>query len=359
MSDPFGIYLHVPFCGARCDYCAFVTYVGRDDLHEAYVDALVAEYERRVETEAHPPASSVFFGGGTPSRLHPELIARILRRLDLASDAEVTLELNPEDATQGHLDALVAAGVNRFSMGIQATAPKVLAELGRVHRGDEVALLLERLSRSGAQRWSVDLILGARGERDADVAAAIEAICDGPHAPGHVSAYLLTVERGTPLSRDVARHPNDEILADRYELIDELLSERGYGWYEVSNWSKPDQECRHNQLYWDQGDYLGLGVAAHSHRGGHRSWNVTNLDTYLERVVNGKSPVQGEEHVTGDSLAFECLALALRTRVGVPIGSIEGADELPEFLVVEGANLVLTRRGRLVADELVRRLTIA
>ena len=358
MSDPFGIYLHIPFCGVRCDYCAFVTYVGRDEMHEAYVEALLGEYALAQSNEPHPPATSVFFGGGTPSRLEAPLIARILGNLDLEPDAEVTLELNPEDADQAHLDALVAAGVNRFSMGIQATAPKVLAELGRVHRGDEVPALLERLARSGAQRWSVDLILGARGERDEDVVGAIETICDGPHAPGHVSAYLLTVERGTPLSRDVARHPDDEVLANRYELIDDLLSARGFEWYEVSNWAKPGQACRHNQLYWDQGDYLGLGVAAHSHRAGRRSWNVANLDTYLERLSEGVSPEAGEEQVEGSSWAFELLALSLRTRNGVPVGTIEGAEDLPEFISHVGDRLVLTRRGRLVADELVRRLVI-
>ena len=356
MSDPFGIYVHVPFCGARCDYCAFVTYVGRDELHEAYVGALLAEYELAYRTIEHPQATSVFFGGGTPSRLEAPLIGRILGTLDLAPGAEVTLELNPEDATQAHLDELVAAGVNRFSMGIQASSPKVLAELGRVHRGDEIPELLERLRCSGAERWSVDLILGARGEKDDDVVAAVEALCDGPAAPGHVSAYLLTVEKGTPLSRDEARHPDDEVLATRYELIDDLLSARGFEWYEISNWAKPGQECRHNQLYWDQGDYLGLGVAAHSHSGGLRSWNISNLDTYLERLGSAQSPGAGEERVEGTSLAFERLALALRTRQGVPLGAIQGADELPEFVEVVGDRLVLTLRGRLVADEMVRRL---
>lgn len=356
MSDPFGIYVHVPFCGTRCDYCAFVTYVGRDELHEAYVAALIAEYEFVRRGTEYPPATSVFFGGGTPSRIEAPLIGRVLRTLDLAPGAEVTLELNPEDATHAHLDGLVTAGVNRFSMGIQASSPKVLAELGRVHRGDEIPELLERLGRSGAERWSVDLILGARGEKDADVVAAVEAICDGPAAPGHVSAYLLTVEKGTPLSRDKARHPDDEVLATRYELIDELLSARGFEWYEISNWARPGQECRHNQLYWEQGDYLGLGVAAHSHSAGRRSWNISNLDTYLERLGSAQSPEAGEERVDGASLAFERLALALRTRQGVPLGAIQGADELPEFVDVVGDRLVLSRRGRLVADEMVRRL---
>lgn len=355
MSDPYGIYVHIPFCGARCDYCAFVTFVGRDDLHEAYVEAVLTEY---AQAQPHPRATSVFFGGGTPSRLDASLIASLLDAFDIDPGAEVTLELNPEDASQAHLDALVAAGVNRFSMGIQATAPTVLAELGRVHRGDKIPELLERLSRSGASRWSVDLILGARGERDEDVVAAIEALCDGPNAPGHVSAYLLTVEKGTPLSRDVTRHPEDDVLAGRYELIDDLLSARGYGWYEVSNWAKSGEECRHNQLYWEQGDYLGLGVAAHSHHQGLRTWNVSNLDTYLERLGSHQTPLAGEERVAEDSAAFERLALSLRTNKGVPLGALEGAQDLPEFVETIGGSLVLTRRGRLVADEMIRRLRV-
>jgi oxygen-independent coproporphyrinogen-3 oxidase len=202
----------------------------------------------------------------------------------------------------------------------------------------------------------MDLILGARSERDEDVVATIEVLLDGPIAPPHLSCYLLTVEKGTPLSRDVNRHPDDDVLAHRYELLDELLSNRGYDWYEVSNWSKPGHQCRHNQLYWDQGDYLGIGVAAHSHRTGRRWWNIANLETYLLRSESGESTLGGEEFVDEASAAFEAKALQLRTRNGVPKGSFDDESALVDFLAESEEQLVLTRRGRLMADELVRRL---
>jgi oxygen-independent coproporphyrinogen-3 oxidase len=356
--EAFGVYLHVPFCAERCDYCAFVTYTGQDHLHGAYVDALIEELALRRALGPVPRATSVFFGGGTPSRLEPGLLARVLQAIELAPGCEVTVEVNPEDATEVVLSALVAAGVNRFSIGIQSTSQAVLFELGRTHRGGDVASIRQAVAASGVERWSVDLIVGARTETDADVAASVAALLDAEGAPGHVSCYLLTPERGTPLGRDPARHPDNDVLAERYELVDDLLAERGYGWYEISNWSVPGEACSHNQLYWRQGDYLGLGAAAHGHAAGRRSWNVANLETYLARVAAGELPEAGSEVVEGRSARFERLALSLRTVEGVPAHAFADREDLSGFLEERGDRLVLTRRGRLVADELVRRLEV-
>ena len=355
MSD-FGVYVHVPFCAARCDYCAFVTYTGVDELQGSYVEAVLGELELHRRGGELPAASSIFFGGGTPSRLAPELLGSIIEAIERQPGCEVTAELNPEDCSPDRLAQLVDWGVNRFSIGIQSTSPRVLAELGRQHRGDSIEELRRAVADSGVERWSADLIVGARSELDLDVERSLSELLDAPDAPGHLSCYLLTVERGTPLSRDPARHPDDELLARRYELVDELLAARGYAWYEISNWSRPGETCRHNQLYWRQGDYLGLGAAAHSHQSPRRWWNVARLEAYLERVAAGQLPLAGEEVLGAESAAFEALALSLRTSDGVPreaFGSLEGLDD---FLVEDGKRVLLTRRGRLLADELVRRL---
>jgi len=336
-----------------------VTYTGVDHLHERYSEALLTELALRTSELGGATATSVFFGGGTPSRLDPSLLGSVLSAMDLAPGCEVTVEVNPEDASVETLSALVDHGVNRFSVGIQSTSPLVLRELGRTHRGDEIAALRRAVRASGVERWSVDLIVGARHETDAMVEATILDVLDADDAPGHVSCYLLTPERGTPLGRDVARHPDEDVLAARYELVDELLGARGYGWYEISNWARVGEACRHNQLYWRQGDYLGLGAAAHSHRQGRRSWNVANLETYLDRVERGALPLAGEERVTGSSAAFERLALALRTVDGVPAEAFSDLEGLEGFLELHGERVVLTRQGRLLADELVRRLDVA
>ena len=359
MSAP-GLYVHIPFCGERCDYCAFVTYTDMDHLHETYVAALRKELRTATSESTWEPFGSIFFGGGTPSRLAPSLIGSVIADTERQHDCEITVEINPEDATADYLEQLVAIGVTRFSVGIQSIRSHVLAELGRTHRGDDVADLVERIGHSGVTTWSMDLILGARSERDEDLVATIETLLDGPMAPPHLSCYLLTVEKGTPLSRDVNRHPDDDVLAHRYELLDELLSSRGYDWYEVSNWSKPGHECRHNQLYWDQGDYLGIGVAAHSHRAGHRWWNIANLETYLQRIEGGISCRGGEEAVDAETSQFELLALELRTRSGVPASSFDESDPMlgEEFVVLEGGRYVLTLKGRLMADEVARRLIV-
>jgi putative oxygen-independent coproporphyrinogen III oxidase len=359
MSEPFGVYVHVPFCAERCDYCAFVTYTGVDDLHDRYVAAVLAELELRRVRGRVPAATSIFFGGGTPSRLTPELLGSIIEAVDRAAGCEITVEVNPEDATPSYLEALVARGVTRVSVGIQSTSPLVLKELGRTHRGDSIEALREAVTASGVERWSVDLIVGARHETDDMVRATLASVLDGEGAPSHVSCYLLTPERGTPLGRDHARHPEEATLADRYELVDELLSARGYSWYEISNWARDGATCQHNQLYWRQGDYLGLGAAAHGHVSGRRSWNVAKLEAYLAQVEAGELPLAGEELVEGSSAAFERLALQLRTAEGVPRGSFLDPESLEAFLQPAGERLVLTRRGRLMADELVRRLQVA
>jgi putative oxygen-independent coproporphyrinogen III oxidase len=349
-----GVYVHVPFCRHRCDYCAFATYTDRDALMERYVAACVAELQRHVDVGELSAATSVFVGGGTPSRLPAPWLCRILDAVPRAPGAEVTVECNPEDASVERLTAYREAGVTRMSFGVQSTAAHVLAALGRRHDPDSVPRAVESAASAGIPEVNVDLIYGAVGETDDDWMRTIDEVLSLPYAPRHVSAYALTVEPGTPLARDPARHPDDDVQAARYEIVDAMLAAAGFGWEEVSNWALPGHGCRHNQLYWRQGEYLGVGSSAHSHRGdasaGRRWWNVRTPDRYVAAVEEGLLPIAGEERVEGQRRELEGLMLSLRTPAGVPGGALPDSPELDGLVVRDGGRAVLTVRGRLMAN---------
>jgi putative oxygen-independent coproporphyrinogen III oxidase len=355
-APPFGVYVHVPFCASRCDYCAFATWTDRDPLMAAYAEACGLELERATREEGLPLATSVFVGGGTPSRLPPDLLAGILDAVARHPDAEVTAECNPEDADAERFARWRAAGVNRVSFGVQSMVPRVLESLGRRHGTTQVARALALADAAGFDSVNVDLIVGAAAETDADVAATVDAVLRLSPRPAHVSAYALTVEAGTPLARDPARHPDDDVVARRYALVDAMLSEAGYRWYEVSNWAVPGHECRHNALYWAQGDYRGIGCAAHSHRGRRRWWNIRTPERYIEAVRAGRPATAADEVLSDEQMAFEGLALALRTSVGVPASVVPDDPDLEGLLERRGDRAVLTVRGRLLANEVTVRL---
>jgi len=283
---------------------------------------------------------------------------RVLDAVERAPGAEVTVECNPEDADPARFDAWRAAGVTRVSFGVQSMVPRVLAGLGRVHDAASVAPACAAAAEAGFEA-SVDLIFGAAGETDDDWRHSLEAVLALPGPPAHVSAYALTVEPGTPLARDRARHPDEDALARRYELADAVLADAGYDWYEVSNWARPGHECRHNRLYWAQGDYRGIGSAAHSHRRGHRWWNVRTPERYIGALAEGRTPVAGEEWLDEDQRAFEALSLNLRTREGVPAVHVPDDPLLDGLVERVGGRVVLTRRGRLLANEVTTRLVVA
>jgi putative oxygen-independent coproporphyrinogen III oxidase len=357
MTAPeWGVYVHVPFCRERCDYCAFATYTDRDHLMERYADACVTEVRRAVAGGGLDPATSVFFGGGTPSRLHPETLCRILDAIPRVPGAEVTVECNPEDADQAHLGTYRAHGVSRVSFGLQSTNAHVLAGLGRRHVPDAAARIAAAVGDAGFTTWNLDLIFGGAGESDDDWRRTLEAVLSLPNPPPHLSAYALTVEPGTPLARAEDRHPDDDTLALRYELTDEILGREGYGWEEISNWARPGHQCRHNHLYWDQGNYIGIGSAAHSHRDGTRWWNVRTPERYIDAIVAGRSPEAGREVLTDDQRVFEALSLALRMPRGVPWDALERVDELDGLVERHDGRAVLTVRGRLLANEVSTRI---
>jgi len=350
--DPFGVYLHIPFCRHRCDYCAFATWTDRDHLIVEYMRALRADVIRADL----PPVSSVFVGGGTPTRVDPELLLDVLASIPVVPGAEVTVECNPDDVDDSMYAAYRAGGVTRVSIGVQSMVPTVLQGLGRAHVPANVRRAVDAVHSSGIPTFNLDLIYGAAGEslddwwRTLDAVLALE--------PPHVSAYALTVEAGTPLAADTPRHPDDDDLADKYEAADDALVAAGLQNYEISNWAIPGHECRHNLLYWHQGDYVGFGSAAHSHHDGRRWWNVRTPERYISAVTGGESTEAAGETLDAETRRLEALQLTLRMRDGVPVGSFDRADveQLDGLVEVTGDTLRLTRAGRLLANEVSLRL---
>jgi oxygen-independent coproporphyrinogen-3 oxidase len=350
--DPLGVYLHIPFCRHRCDYCAFATWTDRDHLIDEYLVALRADI---VRAEL-PPVTSVFVGGGTPTRVPAESLAEVLSAIPVTADAEVTVECNPDDVTEAMFRTYRDAGVDRVSIGVQSMEPTVLVSLGRTHLPANVERAVSAARAAGMRSFNLDLIYGGAGEtlaqwhRTLDAALALR--------PPHVSAYALTVEAGTPLALDPDRHPDDDDLADKYEAADDALTAAGLRNYEVSNWAEPGHECRHNLLYWQQGDYTGFGSAAHSHRAGRRWWNVRTPERYIAAVRAGEPTEAAGETLDDDTRRIEGLQLALRMRDGVPAGAFSAHDlaALDGLVVVDDGRVRLTRSGRLLANEVSLRL---
>jgi len=343
----------VPFCAARCDYCAFATWTDRHHLQQAYLDACLIDVERAVAA-GMPAATSVFVGGGTPSLVDPSRLVAVLDAVPRAPGCEVTVECNPDTVTPALAAAYAAGGVNRVSIGVQSMVDHVLVALGRTHDPANVRRAVELVREAGIPTLNLDLIYGSRVEslddwrRTLDGALALD--------PPHVSAYALTVEPGTALADDPARHPDDDDQADKYLAAAAALEAAGLGWYEISNWARPGHECRHNRLYWSMGEYQAFGCAGHSHRGGRRFWNVRTPERYIEAVTAGRSPEAAGEHLDPDARRLEALQLAVRTREGVPAGALP-VEELGDLVTVAGDDrAVLTVRGRLLANEVALRL---
>ncbi len=303
-----------------------------------------------------PLVTSVFVGGGTPTRVDPSALLAVLAELPVAPGAEVTVEANPEDLDPARVATYAAGGVTRLSIGVQSFVPHVLEALGRRHPVEAVAPAVAA-ARDAGLHVNLDLIYGGAGETRDDWATTVHRAV--ALEPDHVSAYALTVEAGTPLAADPDRHPDDDDQADKYDTVTDLLGEAGYAWYEISNWARPGHECRHNLLYWSMGEYVALGCAAHGHRHGERYWHVRTPERYLAAVEEGRSPVAGSERLDPERRALEALQLSLRTRAGVPLDALPPADreEMADLLTPNGDRLVLTRAGRLLANEVALRLS--
>jgi oxygen-independent coproporphyrinogen-3 oxidase len=371
-GQPFGIYVHVPFCITRCGYCDFNTYTPAElggVNPDAWLSALRTELELAAARLNAPTVNTVFVGGGTPSLLGGPRLATLLdmvrEHFTLAPDAEITTEANPESTWPEVFDAIRAAGYTRVSLGMQSVSPRVLGVLDRVHTPNRSAAAAREALAAGFEHVSLDLIYGTPGESDDDLLRSVDtAIGTGVD---HVSAYALVVEEGTALARRVRRGeltaPDDDVLAHRYELVDARLSESGMSWYEVSNWSRPGGECRHNLGYWDGGQWWGAGPGAHGYVGTTRWWNVKHPNAYAERLAGPGLPVAGFEQLDTDALHTEDVLLKTRLRQGLPVDVLGSAEReraegaIADGLLVSGGDrLVLTPRGRLLADAVVRML---
>jgi putative oxygen-independent coproporphyrinogen III oxidase len=351
-AEPFGVYIHIPFCASKCDYCAFATWTDRHHLTDGYLNAVKRDVAVAVD-EGMPTATSIFVGGGTPSMVDGSELGKVIATVPTAAGAEVTVECNPDNVERSLLSTYVDAGVNRVSLGVQSMATHVLGALGRQHDQRNVYRAVEAVRAVGLSTFNLDVIYGAAGESVADWEATVREVIG--LEPPHVSAYALTIEAGTPLADRPDLHPDDDDLADKYEIADELFGDAELQNYEISNWAHSGHECRHNLAYWRQQNYRGFGCAAHSHQDGRRWWNVRTPERYIDLVAQGQSTVAADEVLDDATRRFERLELELRMPGGVPIDALDG-DELEGLVVRQGDRWVLTRAGRLMANEISLRL---
>lgn len=353
-SPRFGVYVHIPFCASRCDYCAFATWTDRPQLIDQYLEALAREVTHGVEL-GMAAATSVFFGGGTPSLVPPDGLMAVLASIPRVSGAEVTVECNPDTVTDVLLATYLDGGVTRLSFGVQSMVDHVLVGLGRTHNVANVERAVTSARKIGFDSFNLDLIYGGASESLNDWRVTLDRTI--ALEPAHVSAYALTIEAGTPLANDPGRHPDDDDQADKYLIANEVLGQAGLDWYEISNWSRPGHRCAHNLLYWRQGDYRGFGCAAHSHEAGRRWWNVRTPERYLEAVHSSQPTEAGFEVLDAPARRIEALQLALRTSDGVSADALDLSDPALEGLVeVSDDQVRLTVAGRMLANEVAIRL---
>jgi oxygen-independent coproporphyrinogen-3 oxidase len=368
----FGIYVHVPFCATRCGYCDFNTYTASelgDSTPDRWLAALQTELALAADRIGRVGIDTVFLGGGTPSLLGAERLAAVLdgirHNFTLAADAEITTEANPESTSPEFFARIRAAGYTRVSLGMQSSSAEVLSVLDRTHSPGRAIAAADEAQAAGFRHVSIDLIYGTPGESDDELLASVDAALAA--GVDHVSAYALVVEDGTALARRVRRgelpRPDDDVLARRYELIDRRLSAAGLGWYEVSNWSVPGGECRHNLGYWNGGQWWGAGPGAHGFVGDIRWWNVKHPGAYAEQLGRGESAAGGFERLGGADRHLEDVMLGIRLRSGLAVGALTDTElaradraVADGTLVRCGQRLTLTDRGRLLADAVVRDL---
>ena len=367
-------YVHIPYCIKRCGYCDFNTYTPSELQDGASLEIVSNDYIDAVlkELEAAPidEVPTIFFGGGTPSLLPADDLGRVISRLKarngLTTDCEITLEANPDSVTAEKLARYIEVGFNRISFGMQSAQPHVLAVLDRTHNPANVKTAVDMARAAGFASISVDLIYGTPGETLSDwektVTSALELDID------HISAYALIVETGTKLAAQIKRGdltmPDDDLMADMYLLVDQMCEAKGLSWYELSNWSKPGHECRHNIAYWENKDWWGLGPGAHSHIDGKRFWNVKHPNAYKEKVFSQISPIHESETLTAEQMARESIMLGIRMRDGLQISLLEphqlellGTYRENGFIELRDDRVLLTPEGRLIADRIVREIT--
>jgi len=331
MTSEAGLYVHVPFCDKRCDYCDFVTFADRPDTIAPYLNAL----ERELSFHSGTPIRTIFIGGGTPTALSPHQISRLMKSLrstlDLSRLTEATVEANPESATTERLAAYRDGGINRLSIGLQTTNDETLKRLGRLHDFDGFLRAYRRARDIGFANVNIDLMFGLPGQTIADWRDTLSRVID--LGPDHVSAYALKVETGTRFFRDGVEADGD-LQADMYLLASETLERAGFSHYEISNFCRPGRESLHNLRYWLNEDVIGIGVSAAGYRGGVRRKNTSKLQSYIERCLSGQLPEAEETALESNERGREDLMLRLRLRSGADASALRnaGVPNLDVFL---------------------------
>ena len=376
-------YIHIPYCIKRCGYCDFNTYTPAElqitselkDISNSYIDLLISEIKSaRIEVGESAVIPSIFFGGGTPSLMQASDIGRVISTIkdqfNLAKDAEITLETNPDTVTKEKLAQFLAAGVNRLSFGMQSAVPHVLATLDRTHNPDNLPQVTKWAKEVGFKEISVDLIYGTPGESKEDWQRSIDAALSLPIT--HISAYALIVEEGTKLAAQIKRgevaNVDDDLSADKYIMADQAFTSAGFNWYELSNWAKPNSQSRHNIFYWLGKNWWGAGPGAHSHLNGKRFWNVKHPNLYKERIIKGESAVAEFENLESIQIESERLMLSIRLPSGVEKSTLNDKQILDLAGYVESGHLdqanwnlgraTLTLDGRLIADRILREILL-
>lgn len=374
-NSALSFYIHIPYCSKRCGYCDFNTYTPSELQDGATLEIVSNDYIDAVlrELEAAPtgPVPTIFFGGGTPSLLPAQDLGRVITAIQarngLTSDCEITLEANPDSVTAEKLAEYLQVGFNRISFGMQSAKPHVLAVLDRTHNPANVEKAITMARAAGFKSISVDLIYGTPGESLEDWRETVENALSLDI--DHISAYALIVETGTKLAAQIKRGdltmPNDDLMADMYLLVDQMCEEKGLTWYELSNWSKTGHQCRHNIAYWENKNWWGLGPGAHSHIDAKRFWNVKHPTTYKQKVFSGQSPVLDSEQLTAEQLKDESILLGIRMRDGLQIELLEphqlevlAVYRENGFVQLQEDRVILSPAGRLIADRIVREITI-
>jgi oxygen-independent coproporphyrinogen III oxidase len=379
-NAPFGIYIHVPFCAHICPYCDFTTYAGKQSLVPRYVTSVQRDIAASAHQVADRSAATVFLGGGTPSLLEPDQVAAIVAtcrsEMTVAPDAEITMECNPNGLTPERLAGYREAGVNRLSIGAQTLHRRGLRTLGRQHEAGDALTALANAQAAGFDNTSLDFIFGWPGQSLDAWRADLETVFSLPEPPAHLSLYSLIVEPGTPFADAAARGilvmPDDDATADMYEQAIQSLAGAGWQHYEVANWSRqPDGYSRHNAIYWQHGDYLGIGAGAHGTIGSTRTMNHLLPETYIAAIDAGEPAASNTEHIDHATSMAETMMLGLRlleggvnadafaARHGIPLDDAYGAQiaGLREIgmLVDTERGVRLTDRGLLLANDVIGR----
>ena len=372
-------YVHIPYCVKRCGYCDFNTYTpaelqistGLTQISNSYIDLLIAEIDLAKAQVGDATVPTIFFGGGTPSLMEPTDIGRVISAIDskfgLTQDCEITLETNPDTVDKEKLAAFKAAGINRISFGMQSAVPHVLTTIDLTHNPDNLPQVTKWAAEVGFKDVSVDLIYGTPGESLNDWQKSIDAALSLPI--NHISAYALIVETGTKLAAQIKRGeltmPNDDLMADMYLLVDQMCEAKGLTWYELSIWSKPGHQCKHNIAYWENKNWWGLGPGAHSHIDAKRFWNVKHPTTYKQKVFAGQTPILDSEQLTAEQIKDESILLGIRMRDGLQIELLEphqlevlAVYRENGFIQLHEDRVILSPAGRLIADRIVREITV-